>query len=116
MAARAVFSANEDPLVQEKSPRERLRRNFWIEVSTARAVPRPLERPASWPTRILFPSWACLSGLGFNPRFLLVLLVFINFQHRILLSFISFMGFSLKFDTYGLFIGSRYLSLSFRFS
>ena len=47
MAARAGLLVNEEPLVRVKTSRVRLQRNSRIEACTARAVPRPLERPAS---------------------------------------------------------------------
>ena len=65
---------------------------------------------------ILFPRRAFSHGLVFNPRLPLFLLLFISFQHRILLFLFILMGFSLKFSAYGLIFGSRYLSLGFRFS
>ena len=79
LGARAELLSVEDPLVREKSPRERLRGNPWIETSIARAVAWPLERPVSSLTPVLFPRWAYRDGLGFNPRLSLFLLVFISF-------------------------------------
>ena len=100
--ARAGVLSVEDPLEQEKSPLERLRRNSKDRYFTARAAASPLERPVSGLPLFLSPRWAFFNGLIFYPNFPFIFIAFICFILRILISLSLLWAFYLSLVLMGL--------------